>query len=572
MFSVAQKLKLYRASLCHWNRDQFQGKHREIQQLKIKLEEIYENPQIEENCQNEQFILNRLKDLWNREESYWKQRSRIQWLIEGDRNTRFFHVSTIQRRHRNSIVKLQKVDDEEIKRIVFDLGGLKSPGSDGFPGLFYQRSSDVVENDICIAVQSFFASRLKPMMDALISVDQTAFIPHRSIQDNIVIAHEALSCLISKAHQDGFLKGIQLARRTPALTNSLFADDILLFGRVTRAEAMATMDIISKYSTASGQQVNVHKSSIFFSKRTPGRSKTPALNFLKEKIEAKTQSLKQKLLSQEGRETLIKVVLCAIPMYTMSILKLPKNFCSQLNSLVANFWWGKLDQERKMHWISWKSTSKLKSKGGMGFKDFELLNLACLAKQSWRLINHPNSLWARVIKGLYFPNSSFWNASASKKNKSWIWQSLLASRDVLKEGFRHNIGDGSDTLAWFDPWIPLIPKFRVNHLAHCSTNINKVANLIDHTSLKWKMDLIDNLFEEEVAQAIKLIPIAPMGSSDTYVWHFDSSGNYSVKSRYRFLVEKQRVSNPQIPSHQWAEPNPQQLAMPLFTMGDSLTQ
>ncbi|KAM0977286.1 hypothetical protein ACFX14_020072 [Malus domestica] len=46
-------------------------------------------------------------DLWAHEESYWLQRSRVAWLREGDANTKFFHQSTVQRRRRNQVLKIQ---------------------------------------------------------------------------------------------------------------------------------------------------------------------------------------------------------------------------------------------------------------------------------------------------------------------------------------------------------------------------------------------------------------------------------------------------------------------------------
>lgn len=38
---------------------------------------------------------------------YWGQRARIKWLNEGDKNTKFFHASVIQRRRRNRIYRIQ---------------------------------------------------------------------------------------------------------------------------------------------------------------------------------------------------------------------------------------------------------------------------------------------------------------------------------------------------------------------------------------------------------------------------------------------------------------------------------
>ena len=47
-------------------------------------------------------------DIVTKEEIYWKQRSRLVWLKEGDKNTRFFHLSTMKHRAKTRIYKLMK--------------------------------------------------------------------------------------------------------------------------------------------------------------------------------------------------------------------------------------------------------------------------------------------------------------------------------------------------------------------------------------------------------------------------------------------------------------------------------
>ena len=89
---------------------------------------------------------------------------------------------------------------------------------------------------------------------------------------------------------------------------------------------------------------------------------------------------KEKLISKAGREIVIKTVAQAIPTYFMCLFKLPNAICDKINSLLSNYWWGQTKDEKKIHWINWKKLCKDKKKGGMGFRDISIFNLAMLAK------------------------------------------------------------------------------------------------------------------------------------------------------------------------------------------------
>jgi len=68
----------------------------------------------------------------------------------------------------------------------------------------------------------------------------------------------------------------------------------------------------------------------------------------------------------------------------------------RLADMCAGIGGAKMIKENKMHWLSWEKLKEPKKQGGLGFRDAHTFNIAMLAKQSWRLIQKPDSLCAKI--------------------------------------------------------------------------------------------------------------------------------------------------------------------------------
>ena len=64
------------------------------------------------NLEND--LLGDLDTILNQEEEIWALKSRVNWMIQGDKNTAFYHVSTLVRRKRNKILAIKYLVGEWI--------------------------------------------------------------------------------------------------------------------------------------------------------------------------------------------------------------------------------------------------------------------------------------------------------------------------------------------------------------------------------------------------------------------------------------------------------------------------
>ncbi|XP_021826059.1 uncharacterized protein LOC110766949 [Prunus avium] len=306
--NASQKAARLKSSLISWNRQVFGCLFQNKRRLLARLAGIQRKLCLRHNphlCDLEDELTNNYNLLLEQEELFWLHKSRNTWLKEGDKNSRFFHLSTIIRRRRNKLEGLNNdagawttdktgmkqividyfqgifctsdpigdysllphlfpqleeadlaglncaVSNEEIKESLFNIGGLKTPGPDGFPAIFYQKFWEVCSNDIisftneCFqtatlpdhinetlialvpkverpvsmtqlrpislcntlykVVSKILVARLRPCMTKLVSPNQVSFVPGRQITDNIVIAQEVLHKFKTAKGKKGFI-------------------------------------------------------------------------------------------------------------------------------------------------------------------------------------------------------------------------------------------------------------------------------------------------------------------------------------------------------------------------------
>ncbi|KAJ8750222.1 hypothetical protein K2173_014137 [Erythroxylum novogranatense] len=73
-----------------------------------------------------------LEDILDNEEILWRQKSRCEWLADGDRNTKYYHSRTMARRRRNKISALRLQDNSW----CYDDAMLKQEAIDFFSNLY----------------------------------------------------------------------------------------------------------------------------------------------------------------------------------------------------------------------------------------------------------------------------------------------------------------------------------------------------------------------------------------------------------------------------------------------------
>ena len=396
-----------------------------------------------------------------------------------------------------------------------------------------------------------------------------------------------LSIELMKAERNKEIKGVKLGRQGQTFTHLLFADDSLLFFQKDKYIVPNIQKIVSWNCNLSGQCINLSKSDLFCSpnmaevekvalvqslqinlvqqpskylgmKFKLRRNRVADFQVLLDKLQAKLQGWKARLLSQAGRTTLISSILQDMPLYTFCSFKVPETITNKMDC-IARFWWGNEPGARKLHLLNWDTICCPRKAGGLGIKKFGTMNKAMLAKQYWRMVHNPNSLLAKTFKPKYFPRTSILDCNP-KPHHSWIWKNNISQKNSPLGDSRWLVGKGYEIPINHPAWSPIADPNSFGS----SFSVGHVSDLIDSNTNTWKADLLRKLYPHHTAMEILQLPLPKTDAGmDKLVWKHSTTGEYKVKKAYDMLSGTPHRSA--VPKAVWSTIWKLKLPMKIFT-------
>ncbi|GKD77962.1 RNA-directed DNA polymerase, eukaryota, reverse transcriptase zinc-binding domain protein [Tanacetum coccineum] len=357
---------------------------------------------------------------------------------------------------------------------------------------------------------------------------------------------ESLHISFEKGMDAGMFKGISLGSSLQ-LSHLFYADDTVFMSQWNNSNIDNIFHVLQCFHQASGLRINMSKSKLmgvyvnndlveqptlkigcatlkmpfsYLGSKVGGlMSRIQSWNEIVDRVAARLSKWKMKTLSIGGRLTLLKSVLGSMPIYHLSIFKVPMKVLHRIESIRCQFFNGNDRLDKKPIWVKWKSVLASKEKGGLGVSSLYALNRALLFKWVWRFFTQDSSLWAKVIKAIHGTDGKI--GKSTKSIYLSVWLDIVHEVEKLK-------GHGIDLM---------FP--RLYALEACK-NLS-VASKLSQSSLDFSFLRAPRGGVEQsqlVAMLSKLDGVSLVNLRDRWRWSLVGSGEFSVASVRKWIDDK----------------------------------
>ncbi|GKA26171.1 RNA-directed DNA polymerase, eukaryota [Tanacetum coccineum] len=387
-----------------------------------------------------------------------------------------------------------------------------------------------------------------------------------------ILVMETLHLSFKRIINVGLYRGISI-NGSLTLSHLFYADDVVFVGEWKDSNIHILLNVLKCFFLASGLKINLQKSKLMGLGVSLNVVNSAAnlmgcsilqlpFNYLGvkvgcnmsyigswddviSKVSSRLSKWKIKSLSIGGRLTLLKSVLTSIPLYHMSIFKVPMGALKKLESIRKNFFNGHDGFARKSSWFNWNKALASKKNGGIGVSSFFAINRALLFKWVWRFFSDDSSLWSTFIKALFGFHGAI--GLTVKPNRRSIWFDILQAVNSLKDKgidflqfIRKKIGNGVNTSFWADSWIGSIPfkeKFPRLYALEESKSISMADKLgLSSLYLSFRRPPRGGIEQESfnlLCQSVRGLVLSNI--EDRWSWSLEGSGLFSVKSSRAYI-------------------------------------
>ena len=268
-----------------------------------------------------------------------------------------------------------------------------------------------------------------------------------------------------------------------------------------------------------------------------------------DKVQSRLNTWKGTCISKAGRVVLIKAVLNNLPLYYLSLFKIPKKVAQAINNIQRRFLWNGQQQGRYNALVKWELIQKPKDRGGLEITDCTMKNAALLFKWWWRYASEERSLWRRVVDSIHEDDITIM-PGRNTKTLTGAWCDIkgmaIIENPVTQAFLQHlkvQVGDGRRVKFWEDIWVGGTPLQSVfPSLYRVSSRQKEVIGNMGWFEgdmwrwvLAWKRVLSLEESREELQLHRLLQQRNPRRSArDSLGW--GQNDNFSVKSLYAKAV------------------------------------
>ncbi|GJU04557.1 RNA-directed DNA polymerase, eukaryota [Tanacetum coccineum] len=378
---------------------------------------------------------------------------------------------------------------------------------------------------------------------------------------------ESLHISFQRVVDAGMFHGIDVGGLVN-LSHMFYADDAVFIGEWSESNITSLIHVLDCFHKVSGLKINMCKSKIMGIEVDNGKVSRAATKFgclvlkapflylgsyvggdmnkiqswkdIIDRIRRRLSRWKMKMLSIGGRLMLIKSVLGSMPIFHMSMFKVPAGVIQILESLRSKFFNGHESSGKKASWVQWKKALAPKDNGDLGIFSLYALNRGLIFKWVWRFLAHEPTLWSRVIKAIHGANGKIDEISGKGANSCWI-NIIKEVRRLEEKGInlllfmKKKLGNGLSTLFWDDVWCDggkLKNRFPRAYALENSKQIT-VGQKLAHPSLyhSFRRHPRGGLELTQVEELAKVInPVVLTQSPDSWSWTLNNSGGYTVAS------------------------------------------